>query len=198
MKTVLMSLMVVALVGGLVGGGLFAAFSDTETSEGNTFTAGTMDLKVNGVDDPVPPVVTGADCLAPGDSVVTTVEVENVGCVDGIADIHFTVTDDADNGQEEPEAPVDPDGNLTGELCENLVMSITYNGTPIDLSSLDVGGIAGTTMDELDCNNIILGPLAAGTTGVIVITASVPAGTGNEIMGDSETVSIEFSLDQGP
>jgi spore coat-associated protein N len=47
MKAILMSLMVVALVGGLVGGGMFAYFSDTETSTGNTFTAGTIDISIN-------------------------------------------------------------------------------------------------------------------------------------------------------
>jgi predicted ribosomally synthesized peptide with SipW-like signal peptide len=45
MKSFWMSLMAVALVGGLVSGGLFAYFSDTETSEGNTFQAGTIDIK---------------------------------------------------------------------------------------------------------------------------------------------------------
>ncbi len=36
------------LVGSLVGGGLFAYFSDTETATNNTFVAGTIDLAVNG------------------------------------------------------------------------------------------------------------------------------------------------------
>ena len=45
MKSFWMSLLAVALVGGLVSGGLFAYFSDTETSEGNTFQAGTIDIK---------------------------------------------------------------------------------------------------------------------------------------------------------
>lgn len=45
MKSFWMSLMAVALVGALVSGGLFAYFSDTETSTGNTFQAGTIDIK---------------------------------------------------------------------------------------------------------------------------------------------------------
>jgi predicted ribosomally synthesized peptide with SipW-like signal peptide len=39
--------MAIALVGALVGGGLYAYFSDIETSAPNTFTAGTIDLMVN-------------------------------------------------------------------------------------------------------------------------------------------------------
>jgi predicted ribosomally synthesized peptide with SipW-like signal peptide len=46
-KTVLMSLLVIGVVGGMVGGGLFAHFQDTETSEGNTFTAGFIDLTID-------------------------------------------------------------------------------------------------------------------------------------------------------
>ena len=48
LKTVLMSVMVMAVVGGLIGSGLFAYFSDTETSTNNTFTAGTIDIAVDG------------------------------------------------------------------------------------------------------------------------------------------------------
>jgi predicted ribosomally synthesized peptide with SipW-like signal peptide len=48
LKVVLMGVMVMAVAGGLIGGGLFAYFSDTETSTGNTFTAGTIDIGVDG------------------------------------------------------------------------------------------------------------------------------------------------------
>ena len=50
MKRILLSVMVMALLALLVGGGLFAHFTDTESSEGNSFTAGTLDLKVDGED----------------------------------------------------------------------------------------------------------------------------------------------------
>ena len=36
--------MIIALVAALIGGGVFAAFSDTETTTNNTFTAGTLNL----------------------------------------------------------------------------------------------------------------------------------------------------------
>ena len=39
--------MVIGLVAALVGAGLYAYFSDTETSSGNIFTAGTLDLKLS-------------------------------------------------------------------------------------------------------------------------------------------------------
>lgn len=46
-KKIIMSLSVIAAVGAAVVGGTGAFFSDTETSTGNTFTAGAIDLKVD-------------------------------------------------------------------------------------------------------------------------------------------------------
>ena len=48
MKKILGLSIAVLLVTGLVVGGTLAYFSDTETSTGNLFTAGTIDLEVNG------------------------------------------------------------------------------------------------------------------------------------------------------
>jgi len=57
MKKIFISLMVIALTAGLVGGGLFADFSDIETSRDNYFETGSLDLRVsdylgNEYDDP--------------------------------------------------------------------------------------------------------------------------------------------------
>jgi len=47
MKKILLSIATLALVGTVVAGATGAFFSDTETSTGNTFTAGSIDLKVD-------------------------------------------------------------------------------------------------------------------------------------------------------
>ena len=46
-KSILISLSVIGIVAALAIGGTTAYFSDVETSTGNTFTAGSIDLKVN-------------------------------------------------------------------------------------------------------------------------------------------------------
>ena len=46
-KKILIGLMTLVLVIGLAGAGAFAYFSDVETSTGNTFTAGSIDLKID-------------------------------------------------------------------------------------------------------------------------------------------------------
>jgi spore coat-associated protein N len=52
MKKILLSLLTIALVSAVAVGATRAYFSDTETSAGNTITAGTLDLKVGGQDGP--------------------------------------------------------------------------------------------------------------------------------------------------
>lgn len=79
MRNVLLSLTVVAVMvsGGLTGA--FAHFSDTEESEGNYLQTGSMDLKVNGYDDPLVPPKIWALCMAPEKSRDFTIDLENVG-----------------------------------------------------------------------------------------------------------------------
>jgi predicted ribosomally synthesized peptide with SipW-like signal peptide len=47
MRKILTAIFLVGLVATMAGAGIYAYFSDTETSTGNTFTAGTLDLKVS-------------------------------------------------------------------------------------------------------------------------------------------------------
>jgi predicted ribosomally synthesized peptide with SipW-like signal peptide len=196
MTKILLSLMTVALVAGMAGGGLFAAFSDTETSEGNTFTAGVLDLKVEGKDDPVG-VLFNVDCMKPGDWRELTANVTNEGCVDGIADIHFLVTSCNENGIMEPEvgAPGE-DGTAIGELCDNLEVGLAYDGVPVDLSAYDANSDGVVTMGELSGADIDLGPLGAYDTATITLTLSIPITVGNCIMSDDCVLDIDFTLHQ--
>lgn len=61
MKKILISLSVIGVVAAIVIGATTAYFSDTETSEGNTLTAGTLDLSVNDENPLEGPVVTIED-----------------------------------------------------------------------------------------------------------------------------------------
>jgi len=46
-KKILASMLIIAVAAGLVGAGVVSYFSDTETSKGNVFEAGTIDIEVN-------------------------------------------------------------------------------------------------------------------------------------------------------
>ena len=46
-KKIILSLSVIGVVAAIAVGGTIAYFSDTETSVGNTFTAGTIDISLD-------------------------------------------------------------------------------------------------------------------------------------------------------
>jgi len=48
MKRIILSLVTIVTVAAIATGATVAYFSDTETSNSNTFAAGTLDLDVNG------------------------------------------------------------------------------------------------------------------------------------------------------
>ena len=128
MKKILGLTVAALLVMGLVGGGTWAYFSDVETSTGNTFTAGTLNLKVS---DAAPLTehfeVTNT---VPGASGSKDWLLKNDGSIAGSLDITFSSIVDAENGVNEPEA-ADPDEDGTeaspgtdGELAEVLALVI--------------------------------------------------------------------------
>jgi predicted ribosomally synthesized peptide with SipW-like signal peptide len=121
-KKILLSLMVIGLVAALAGAGLYAIFSDTETSTGNTFTAGTLDLKVGGQDDGGTVAHYTLSNMKPGDDTGYYKWVlKNAGTLPGKVSVTFSVIINYENGQTEPEALVDPTaGALEGELGQYL------------------------------------------------------------------------------
>ena len=202
MKSVLGSVLVIGIVAAMMTAGTQSWYSDTETSVGNTFTAGTLDLQVwnssddTWVDDPNVPNVNYlwnemVNNLAPGDSGTITIPVRNNGSIAGVADIHFKVVHNYENGLTEPEADDgdtggDP-GDGEGELCASIHVNVSYNGNKI---------IDDKTLEELNCTDYDLGDLPAGESRNIVIDVWIPSTVGNEIQSDSCVVDIEFSLDQ--
>jgi len=95
MKKILGLTVAALLVMGLVGGGTWAYFTDVETSTGNVFTTGTLDLSLSGgtqAIDSVTATWTSPAGWAPGDSYgPTTLTLDNVGTTD-MTLVELTVT----------------------------------------------------------------------------------------------------------
>src|SRR3989339_1504122 len=78
MKKIIISLAIVLAVGAIVTAATTAYFSDTETSTGNTFTAGTLTLDVLNQNETTPLNVAVTN-WAPGDEALVNFDVLNSG-----------------------------------------------------------------------------------------------------------------------
>jgi predicted ribosomally synthesized peptide with SipW-like signal peptide len=127
--------MVLSLVGAMVGGGLFAHFSDVEVSEENVFTAGVIDIEVdvdgawyNGVPFPIFSIHPDVKPCHGGE---TTLSLHLYGNP-ALVDIALNVTEDLDNTIVEPEDMVDGvldglDGTDDGDLDSCMWIKIWHD-----------------------------------------------------------------------
>jgi predicted ribosomally synthesized peptide with SipW-like signal peptide len=197
-----MSLMIIALVGALVGGGVYAYFSDTETSTGNTFTAGTLDLNLDsGNINVVKFTVSG---VKPGDSGGGTWTVANVGTIAGYLDLESCNVTEAIGTTTDPELADEPTLSDTTQLGNYLMVHIfvdTNNNGSWDAGETDILGTnaAPVAINTIAASyNLNLSLAASGGTNYITLKWSVATATGNRIQGDSVTLNITFELQQRP
>ena len=85
MKKILGLTIVALLIMGLVGGGTWAYFSDTESSTGNQLTAGTLDLQLGATQI----LTSSISNVAPGDSNAESTTLTNNGSIAAELDIAF-------------------------------------------------------------------------------------------------------------
>jgi len=152
-----MSILSIIIITMIAGVGTYAYFSDIETSTGNSFSAGTLDLKVMDNDESWGDGVVGTWTLSnmkPGDFKYGYVKVDNVGSIDGD---HLEITADYEVIEESPvvESDTDPDTNLHPDwMAKNMtITSASYDdGTVIDLLTGEewLDNIGGTYNDQND------------------------------------------------
>jgi predicted ribosomally synthesized peptide with SipW-like signal peptide len=214
-KTILMSLLVIAVIGGLAGGGLFAHFSDTETSEPNSFTAGYLDLVVDGNFTTEPENI---ECLQPCQWVSWDKHVlHNAGTCDGLLGMQIDITDWSGGVGYEPELLVDPTNKC--DLQNYLEIIILYcekagdDVLPIVQGSADFH-VAWTKLYDAGYNSEVayagllkdfdgifkdLGKLLANQSHdfQVLVHLQQPADA-NKLMGDYVQLTKTFSLEQVP
>ncbi|GAA3246429.1 hypothetical protein GCM10017691_54510 [Pseudonocardia petroleophila] len=162
-----------------LGAGTYAAFSDTEQAPNATFAAGTLNLTV-GAPTPATPVVISN--LKPGDLQNFSIEVDNTGTVDGNLTASYTVSG-TENGCAEPETDAERPCDDGSELLEQLIF--VYQGS-------DAGPVTAAQN-----TSIPLGALpAVDAPKTINFGVRLPASATNEVMTDTATLSITFTLTQ--
>lgn len=113
-KQIGMGVMSAALGLTLIGGGTYAYFSSSETTN-NTFAAGTLDLSVN------PTTIIDVGELQPGDSVTRDFELGNNGSLD-----IEKVTLDTDY------SVIDANGDNTDDFGSHIEVEFLYNASKAD------------------------------------------------------------------
>ena len=200
-KKILFSLLTIAVVGALVGIGIFAYFSDVERSENNTFTAGTLDLEVN-TENPWTSTSINVTCMEPGaTSNSVNITVENIGCLDGDLFMRLTAVTDAGYVTTEPECVAEggtwtsPSGPCNGSTpVDDVSTQITLN---VSCDATPVSGIDGVTLANAeDIWSGKIADLSGNSTATITMSVAFNSGAGNEYQGDQSTFTIELYLAQ--
>lgn len=199
-KKILIGLMTLVLALGLTGAGAFAVFSDTETSEDNTFTAGTLQLDVEKGSEEVKTHT--FENIKPGDSAgwegVTSPwqpglswTVENIGSLPGT----LTVSVDSITDYYWDQENVVLDGNGVPET-----LGVAETGNPRLSTQLRpqvrVNGVWKTESSGIHNLNPFTVDLAAGQTVNIAIAWSFQTAAGNEYQGAKSEVDFKFYLEQ--
>lgn len=129
MKRILFSILTIGLVAIVAVGATRALFSDTETSIGNTFTAGTLDLNLDGANTNV--VKFNVANMVPGNQPKGHWTLKNVGSVNGYFDIENVTVTGFENGRTEPEIEAGDITDGTGELQDVLGVYLFIDNAPI-------------------------------------------------------------------
>jgi predicted ribosomally synthesized peptide with SipW-like signal peptide len=205
-KKIIISLCVIGAVAAIAIGGTMAYFSDTATSTGNTWTAGTLVLSevttgsalnnsyvvtpTGGINGSVQFGVS-ADPVKPGSSGTITWTLNNTGNVPGTMTLASTATFDQGGTANAPEAAAET-GGAKG-LDTGIKVWVTAGG-------FDILGTTGAYVDmlgleaalDLQVNHAI----TIGIPLVYVLNWQVPITVGNEIQGDTANLDITFTLNQ--
>jgi spore coat-associated protein N len=216
-KRLLLSLIAAAVSVGIVGSSL-AYFTDVETSTGNTFTAGTLDLQIrdNGIIDP-DPWGNGVDLtwvmnnMVPGGNSVTNhVFLRNVGSIPG-DHVEISFSNDID----ETTNPVDSDTNPASEP-EDLAKWLEIDAMTYAIYNLktnvkntpgwDVNGNGWLDLDDVARSpNVIAehGPLDdlvspndVGGEASFSMSLLFRPEASNDIQGDILITTVSFTLNQ--
>ena len=200
MKKILLSLAIIGVAAAVVVGATSAYFSDTETSSGNTFTAGTIDLTLGGTG------ATGVSFtnMAPGDIESADITVTNDGSLAGWLGARSSYVE---------ESPVGVAPNMTeDEMAKMLIITVfTADGNDMLGAIPDVDSDGKKTVyDMVNDPSIATNPpphdsgqwysydsdMTAGENHIYVMTVQFDPSAGNDYQGDGIVWTFEFLLDQ--
>jgi len=190
MKRILGLTIAFMLLIGMAGIGTWAYFTDTETSTGNQFAAGTLDLKTDDVDGVSQTLF--AVSMQPGDTVGSeNITLKNTGSIAGvILDLVFSYVESDSSPN-----PVDMSANDTAAMIE--VTTLKYNEEDLRGGISDSNSNTYTDIEDLK-NADLSGQdgIDASATKNFEIAVKLRDGTGTDYQADGINVTITFTLNQ--
>ena len=204
-KKLLLLTLALLLVAGMAGTGTFAYFQDTETSTGNTFTAGTLDLKIKdgGLywSDGIATAEWALSNMKPGDTAYGSVDLKNFGSVYANhmeITCDYTITDPP--GPESDTEENTPAGKMAGEMAI-ITMTYTYNSTEVNCLPLITDANLNGVKDLYDLkvgggvDNLPL--VQSGTQfGRLDMIVQFNPNASNDFQGDTLNLTVIFTLNQ--
>jgi len=191
MKKILGLSVAALMVMGLVGGGTWAYFSDTETVSDNMFAAGTLDLGLSTTAGQNPTQsITGtfdASNWAPGDTKTATIYVNNEGTIAmSSVNLTWTISDVTDGTPATVDAG--PGGDTDNFTKMVKLTTVTWNGT-------SVANLVNQTLDSISLSDLNenLGALPANTEVPFVLTFTFDSAATNGCQGDSVNMTLTFT-----
>lgn len=202
MKKIIGLSIAIVLIIGLVAGGTWAYFSDTETVTGNSLTAGTIDLEAGGATITIPDI---KPCL-------TTewgfVQFHNIGDNDGNIWLHFANVMGLENSIVDPEADAywaNSNYNPDKLRYDNFLDCYITIDVSVDPNPNGSKGSGATDiilesehwkLSELECQWIPLGLMPTGGWLEVWISFHIQDEAGNEFQSDQVVFDIEAMLQQ--
>lgn len=192
-RNVLAGLTAVGAAGVAGAGGTFALLSDTEASDNNTLSVGTLNLTTNGNESAT--TTLNASEVGTGTSGSATLTVNNTGTLDGRLNFGVSAIRNLENGLVNDAELDDPDenGGSPGELSQYVSLRLGYdnndNGNLNSSEAVVDGSLDGMKNVQFNPNVSIS---AAGSKD-FVIEWEIDEDAGSEVQSDS--VEIDFDLE---
>jgi predicted ribosomally synthesized peptide with SipW-like signal peptide len=189
MKKIIGLSLVLIIAVALSGIGTFAYLTDHAASSGNSFVAGTLDLKTNDADGVTQTLY--AVGMSPGATVNSpAITLKNTGTVNGATmDIVFSYVEGDGTPNTVPRTADD-----TAATIE--VITLNYGGSSLLSSIVDSNLNGYLDLFDLKNANFSLSGLNAGASKNFDISVRLRSETPNDFQGDGIAVTMTFTLKQ--
>jgi len=167
------------LLFGIGSAGTFAHWTDQVTVTGITFTAGTIDLRVNNQDTVTGYTSLNISNMVPGNSVAAVLAVKN----SGTAPLKYTATSSATNGDSK---------NLRGGLTVKVTGDSSASGS--SPSATCSGSALSGTNNALNAGLVTTGCLLSpGSSENLCLQVTLPSSAASALQGATTDVTLTFT-----